>query len=283
MERSKKVLDYYSEKNFIIQKNKRNYPSSMKSYHYHNNFEIYYLCSGERYYFIKDENYHIKKGTLVLINEFDIHCTRNVENLWHERIVLNFDKEFLEEISDKLNINLFECFEKNINIIELDLYEQNYIENLLNNMYVEYTDKKENYNIYLKAATIQLLIFANRYKKNKQSEINDLSTAPNKMITKIIAHINNNYADEISLTSIAEQFFISPYYFSRTFKKVTNLSFVDYLNNVRIKEAQELLKKTDLSITIIGEKVGFKSTTHFGRTFKKITGISPFEYKKKSR
>ena len=280
METSKKVLDYL-EKNFIIRKDKKNYPSSMKSYHYHNNFEIYYLCSGERYYFIKDENYHIKKGTLVLINEYDIHCTRNVGNLWHERIVINFDKEFLEEIIEKLNINLFECFEKNINVIELDLYEQNYIEHLLNNMYIEYTNKKENYDICLETSIIQLLIFANRYKKNKISHINNLSAAPNKMITNIIAHINNNYADEISLASIAEQFFISPYYFSRTFKKVTNLSFVDYLNNVRIKEAQELLKKTDLSITIIGEKVGFKSTTHFGRTFKKITGISPFEYKKK--
>jgi len=57
-------------------------------------------------------------------------------------------------------------------------------------------------------------------------------------------------------------------------------SFVEYLNGVRIKEAQNLLLKTDMSIVDISQTVGYKSLTHFGRVFKNVTGSSPRHYKK---
>ena len=59
--------------NFYINRTKTDISSSMKSYHYHKSFEVYYLYAGERNYFIKDKTFHVKKGNLVLINEYDIH------------------------------------------------------------------------------------------------------------------------------------------------------------------------------------------------------------------
>ncbi len=277
---NKTIMDC-SEESFNIQKNKTNFPMTMKKYHYHNNFEIYYLCSGERSYFIKDKTYHIKKGNIVLINEYDIHCTRNIGELGHERIVLNFNKKFINDLSEKIDANLFECFEKNIHVINLDLHEQIYIESLLNTIYNEYTNKKENYIPYLKTALIQLLLFTIRH-NDSPVKSDDIVTI-HKTITKVIGYINTNYTEDITLQSISEMFYISTYYFSRKFKEITNLSFVDYLNNVRVKEAQELLRKTDFNITKISERVGYKNPTYFGRIFKKLTGISPMTYKKASR
>ena len=276
---NKTIMDCTDE-SFNMQKNKVNAPMTMKNYHYHDNFEIYYLYSGERSYFIKDKTYHIKKGNIVLINEYDIHCTRNIGELGHERIVINFNKKFLGDFFEKIATNLYECFEKNIHVIKLDLQEQIYIESLLNTMYNEYTSKKENYITYLKIALIQLLLYINRH-NDSNVKSDDIATT-HKIISKVIGYINTNYAEDITLHSISEKFFISTYYFSRKFKEITNLSFIDYLNNVRVKEAQELLRKTNHNITQVSEMVGYKNTTYFGRIFKKLTGISPMMYKKQA-
>jgi transcriptional regulator GlxA family with amidase domain len=64
---------------------------------------------------------------------------------------------------------------------------------------------------------------------------------------------------------------------------VTGVPFIEYVNGVRVKEAERLLKKTNMSIIEIAEAVGFKSTTHFGRTFKGTLGISPIEYRRRRR
>lgn len=276
---SKNIMVNFDE-TFKIQKSKTTTPISMKKYHYHNSFEIYYLCSGERSYFIKDKTYHIKKGTLVLINEYDIHCTRSIGDLGHERIVLNFNKKFIEDLIEKNEVNLYRCFENNIHVIEPDLQEQIYIESLLNTMYSEYNEKKTNYDLYLKTALIQLLLFSTRHTNSSITSDNIVTT--HKTISKVIGYINTNYSEDITLQSISKMFFISTYYFSRKFKEITNLSFVDYLNNVRVKEAQELLRRTDFKITQVSEMVGYKNTTYFGRIFKKLTGMSPKAYKKQS-
>jgi transcriptional regulator GlxA family with amidase domain len=55
---------------------------------------------------------------------------------------------------------------------------------------------------------------------------------------------------------------------------------VEYINNVRVKEAQRLLRESKLKVTQIAEHVGFESIVHFGRVFKRFTSLSPMEYKK---
>ncbi|PEE73423.1 hypothetical protein COM81_28730 [Priestia megaterium] len=99
-------------------------------------------------------------------------------------------------------------------------------------------------------------------------------------VSEIVRYINNHYMDLLTLHSLSKQFHISPYYLSRIYKKGTGFSFVEYLNQVRINEAQKLLKTTSLSVTSIAEKVGYENPTHFGRVFKKVTGISPLKYRK---
>lgn len=277
MKKSNNKQIVINSKNFFkIQKDKKN--TSMPNYHSHDKFEIYYLCSGERYYFIKDKTYHVKKGNLVLINEYDIHCTKSIGDAHHKRIVLNFNRSFLEDFAEKTDVNLYGCFENNINVIELNDSEQIYIESLLNTMIDEYSTRMPNYMLYLQTAVIQLLLFANRH-SNISAAPTDIFTN-HKVISKAIGYINQNYSDNITLESISERYFLSTYYFSRKFKEVTNISFVDYLNNVRIKEAKELLVKTDFNVTQICEMVGYNNATHFGRVFKKITSISPSEYQK---
>lgn len=251
-------------------------------YHYHDCYELYYLLSGERYYFIEDKTYHVKRGNFVLINSYDIHCTSSFEKYGYERILINFKRDFLEGFTDVINeINLFDNFEKGIHVVRLSFQEQHYAETILKAMLKEYNEKKAGYSVYLKASMILLLTILSRQCNAPSSAISEEYYSTNhKIISEITGYINNNYADDITLDSICEQFFISPYHFSRSFKKSTGFTFIEYLNGVRIKEAQKLLITTDLSVTDIGNRVGYKSITHFGRVFKSITGCAPLHYRK---
>ena len=84
----------YSNKNFEISYNRPHKATSMPDNHYHDNYEIYYLLSGERYYFIKDRTYHIDRGDIVLINMYDMHRTINFKTESYERILINFKINF---------------------------------------------------------------------------------------------------------------------------------------------------------------------------------------------
>ena len=72
---------------------------------------------------------------------------------------------------------------------------------------------------------------------------------------------------------------ISPYYFSKIFKEDTGENFIEYLTNIRIEKAKELLSGSDYSMKEICAMVGYSDPNYFSRTFKKNVGVTPTEYK----
>ena len=145
----------------------------------------------------------------------------------------------------------------------------------------ECLNQSENYKEYMKVLMLDLLFFINRSIANLLGEAPQVTDKKFAKIADILAYTNTNYMDDLTLPAITEKFFISTSSFTKTFKESTGFSFVEYLNNLRIKHAQYMLRGTDLSISDIAEKVGYKSATHFGRVFKKFTGYSPLGYRKR--
>lgn len=99
-------------------------------------------------------------------------------------------------------------------------------------------------------------------------------------IKKAIAYIDAHYQEDLSLKAVAEQVYLSPSYFSHMFKKITGESFSDYLNQVRISQAKQLLAADLYKMYQVAEMVGYKDYKYFSSVFKKITGISPTDYPK---
>ncbi|TCL61938.1 two-component system response regulator YesN [Hydrogenispora ethanolica] len=97
-------------------------------------------------------------------------------------------------------------------------------------------------------------------------------------IQKALQYIDGHYAEELSVKAVAEQVCLSPDYFSHIFKKVRGESFTDYLNQVRIRKATELLANNLYKVYEVSDMVGYSDYKYFSSVFKKITGVSPTDY-----
>lgn len=253
----------------------------MPDKHYHDHFEIYFQLSGERHYFIRDRVYNVQQGNIILINSGELHKTTGAGTKNFSRILLGFRKEFLDGIIAAADdIDLFLGFTRNICLIPLTLNNQEHIKQILFAMLKENQARTYGYSARIKANMLELLIFISRYAKDYKADDMLFYNVLHKKISQILQYINNSYANKLTLSDITASFDISSYYFCRVFKTITGFTFIEYVNAVRIKQAQELLAKTDLSIIEIAQKVGFESSTHFGRVFLKIVNVSPSKYRK---
>lgn len=99
-------------------------------------------------------------------------------------------------------------------------------------------------------------------------------------ITRARKFIHDHQTDDLSLAGVARAVNTSTFYFCKLFKKATGLNFTEYLSQLRIEKAKNLLLNPNLRVSEIAYETGFQSLTHFNRVFKRITGQSPTGYRK---
>ncbi|HOP74967.1 MAG TPA: AraC family transcriptional regulator [Bacillota bacterium] len=251
---------------------------NMRGCHFHSRYEIYYLVSGERFYFIHDRTYLIQKGDLVLISPYVIHKTMDTGKPHHERYLIEFDQRFVSN-SIHENLQSIEVLFKNRHVIRLSPKDRHIFERIFETMLDEVQNQRLDYEIQLQSLLQQLLIYAAR-NLDLASNGHQYISQTHAKVSEIVKFINTHYAEDLTLVSVAEQFEISHFYLSRLFKAVTGFAFIEYLNSIRIKEAQRLLRETNDKVQAIANAVGFVNQSHFGRIFKEITGTSPLQYRK---
>lgn len=235
----------------------------MPSMHYHSTYELYYLESGEREYFVEDKFFRVKTGSFILISPYKLHRTGGN---YGKRILVGFSENFLKKtFSENAIETITQVFDK---ILVTPTVEEHAI--LMSELRVLEESRDET----LSSVTLSSILLKLRECK---SEITF-----DDRISKVIEYINKNYATITSIDDIANNFYISKYHLCRMFKSAMKMTVVDYLSNIKIKNASELLKTTQKSITEIALISGFNSSAYFTIVFKKATGKSPSEYRRGS-
>lgn len=103
---------------------------------------------------------------------------------------------------------------------------------------------------------------------------------PERMIDCVINDIRNHYTEDIQLTTLASKYSVSIARLSTEIKKKIGMTFSDYVTQLRIQRAKELLSDETMSVGEIAEIVGYNDYFYFIKVFKKVQGISPSKYRK---
>jgi two-component system response regulator YesN len=99
------------------------------------------------------------------------------------------------------------------------------------------------------------------------------------LLRKALDYIGNHYFEQITLNQVAENLYVSPFYVSRMFKKEQGINFVDYLNELRINKAKELLADARYKTYEVAQAVGVPDSHYFSKLFRKYAGMTASEYR----
>jgi AraC-like DNA-binding protein/ligand-binding sensor protein len=126
-----------------------------------------------------------------------------------------------------------------------------------------------------------LTIFAQHLAALSNQLIVEGSASGMPSIAKARTVIGERYADQLSLNEIARAVNMSAFYFCKSFKKVTGLTFTSYLARVRVEKVKNLLLDPNKRVSEAAYEVGFQSLSQFNRVFRRIAGESPSLYRER--
>ncbi len=238
--------------------------------HYHNLYEIYYIVNGNCRYFIDGKLYDLQDGDVMLIPEGIIHNTE-YKNTPHTRLLINCSRRFIPSSVAKI-LPQIQYHYRNPEI-SMEIHE------LLCRIEDEYNKKDEFTDEVLRSYVHMLFVLLARNRHGHESV-----EVKNGYIEKAIRYVNENYMMDISLTDVAKLCSVSAEHFSRIFTKETGLGFCEYINIVRMKKAETLIRSGQkASIAQIATSCGFNDSNYFSLKFKKMYGMSPKKMQKMSK
>lgn len=251
--------------------------------HQHDFYEIYFFISGNVEYSVEGKIFEMKKGDLLLINPLELHQPRISETQNdYERIVLWVNKDFLFSLSSN-DSSLSRCFDStnpdHTNLLRLSFSSQELIHTLLTELIREQNNKRYANDLACKAILLRILVELNRlslgYGENHEKEG---SFSP--LILSVLDYINQHYCEKLSLSAIADEFFVSKYYLSHAFNSVVGTSVHRYITLKRLIHAKQMLS-SGIKPTTVASNCGFGDYAGFYRAFTGEYGITPAEYSKK--
>lgn len=114
-------------------------------------------------------------------------------------------------------------------------------------------------------------------------KINEVNAGSSWEVKKALSYIDEKFAENLGLATVADYVGLSPNYLSQMFKRSTGKTFLEHLTHCRLKEAKKLLKQPGLNIAEVSFRVGYDNQRYFSQVFIKQEGMTPSEYRKKIR
>jgi len=243
------------------------------SLHTHQDYELYYFLGGECEYVVEGARYPLQPHDLLFISPGEMHRVYHKSNSFYDRIIINIPEEFFEEMNCREYLNIFKNREKGTyNKISAEAVRKSGIKECFSKL-EKYTDNFRNRDLPVAYAVIMEILYL------MNNVIADNSPTTNR-IQQVISYINSNFAENITLSSIADVFFISKSHLAREFHTSTGHTITYYINKKRLDFAVTLIDCGN-SFSDAADKSGFGDYSSFYRAFRKEYSCSPQIFFKK--
>ncbi len=254
---------------------------NMEFQHFHDFYELFLLADDHASHIIEGEYFSLQRFDLVLLKPSSLHMTiyPKGENPKARLIVAFRIPSDIPGLSRQLK-RLLSVAEEVPPIFRFSGSLQTKMLSLFNDIYLLGTELRPGYEIIIHSKFLELLWLlqsnrnANLYTKQ---EITDSIT---QKIYEVTSYLHTQYPEELSLPEVAKHFSVSTFYLSHQFKRVTGSNFVSYLQQIRVRNAQQLLLYSTLKIKEICEACGFSSFSQFNRVFSKFCKVTPSAFRK---
>lgn len=250
--------------------------------HWHEEIEILYFVQGKAVVKCDSQPLKVVPGDVVFINSNVIHEGYSLtENLIYYCIIFStsfLKGDFNENCEQKYITPIIQNLIQFRNKISGDAEVTGCIEDIM----TEWREKLDGYELLIKSSVYRLLgIYYRKYtekiltEKEYASRINNL-----ERLNRVISFIDKNYMNPMTIAELAQMLCISKYHFCHVFKNLTGKGVNEYINMVRVEQAERLLKNTDMNITEIAMATGFSDANYFSRVFSKYKKIPPSSIRK---
>lgn len=257
--------------------------------HWHNHIEILYFISGRAKVYCGGKWHGVGEGDLFIITAQQVHAVEVPEDYEFNHYVISFDPEFVEtyanasiELKYLLPFILRELdYDR---IIPGEVVKQSIVPLLIEQIYMEYVKKQFGYELSIKADICKLILWIIRYWESidtvcDKKDIVFCKKEYYKKLESILKYVKDNYNQNIKVSDMAKECYMSESYFMKFFKTFTGKTFIKYINDIRLSEAEKLLILSDLSISEIAFEAGFNSTSYFIKLFRQQKGMTPYSYR----
>lgn len=247
------------------------------NYHYHEFDKIVVFLTGNVTYVVESKAYFLKPWDIVLVPHGQIHRPIIDTNEHYERIALWMNADYLRDSSiggDDLRQCFAKAEEKNFALIRSDSAGRVTLMKLLNGVESAMKSKEFGHETMYRTSFLQFMVELNRISAGDDTDKNTAAFRSDPKLDEIIAHINANLGSDLSLDSIAKQFYISKSYLMHKFKETTGCSAHRYIQQKRLILAADLIRE-GLPVADAGARCGYGDYSAFLRAFKKLYGVNP--------
>ena len=268
--------------------------------HRHNVVQINYISYGRLIHQVNHSKYELVRGDIFVIPPYVPHQLIALEKNSFEVVEVEFASDFIfgsepnsfhaleggQSVFDFSYIEPFLVSERNVRPrLNLTGKTQMKVEELLDEIYGEFTRKNDSYLLAIKADLLKLLVIVGRalHEEIKGSSEMQFFNHQRDAMLQAIRYIDQHYTEPISIEDVTRSALLSQSYFRYLFKTLTNKTFVEYLHTLRIRKAMDLLKNTEDRVVDICFDSGFSSINYFNRTFRTMVGVSPTQYRAANR
>ncbi len=253
--------------------------------HWHECLEIIYVEKGWIEVEIDRTRLHIAGGEMAVVNPRQLHiCDRfdPATTLYCLIIDMNVMRGRYVDSSDEHYI--LPLLEGKI-LIDGKIDGRQGLGDLIRSAVDLFTERGIAYQLRLKSIVFEILFrqFA-QHSSVRQVDPRRLPTSvPRERVNAMLEYVNQHYAESIQLNDFVEVLHINKHYICKLFRQYTGKTVLKYVNEMRVRKAEEMLLSSDRSVTEIAYATGFPDFNYFSRIFKQVMGVTPSQLRKKYR